>query len=77
MSTPAGAIPVLDAAVGLAQYEAEGTFSLSLVRHGRITPETTWELKCQALAKSELLLICLHDGNYRHVDVAELRSGCL
>lgn len=42
---------VLDAASGLTRYEAEGAFSLSLVRHGRITPEAVWELKSQALKK--------------------------
>jgi hypothetical protein len=46
---------LLDAAGGLTRYEAEGAFSLSLVRHGRITPEAVWELKCQALRKSGLL----------------------
>ena len=34
---------VLDAASGLSRFEAEGAFSLSLVRHGRITPDAVWE----------------------------------
>ena len=36
---------VLDAAAGLTRVEAENAFSLSLVRHGRVVPETLWELK--------------------------------
>ena len=36
---------VLDSAAGLTRYEAEGAFSLSLVRHGRLVPRTVWELK--------------------------------
>ena len=36
---------VLDAAAGLTRYEAEGAFSLSLVRHSAIRPEAIWELK--------------------------------
>ncbi len=46
---------VLDAAAGLTRYEAEGAFSLSLVRHGRLEPSTLWELKTQSLLKSGLL----------------------
>ncbi len=51
---------VLDAAAGLTRYEAEAAFSLSLVRHGRISPEPLWELKSQMLKKSGLLQ--LHRG---------------
>jgi SpoVK/Ycf46/Vps4 family AAA+-type ATPase len=51
---------VLDAAAGLTRYEAEGAFSLSLVRHERITPQTVWELKSGMLKKSGLL--SLHRG---------------
>ena len=46
---------VLDAASGLTRYEAEGAYSLSLVRHGRLEPSTLWELKTQSLMKSGLL----------------------
>ena len=35
--------------------------SLSLVRHGRITPDAVWDLKTQALKKSGLLT--LHRGS--------------
>ncbi|MAD80489.1 MAG: AAA family ATPase [Planctomycetaceae bacterium] len=51
---------VLDAASGLSRFEAEGAFSLSLVRHGRITSDAVWELKTQTLKKSGLLT--LHRG---------------
>ncbi len=46
---------VLDAASGLTRYEAEGAFSLSLVRQGRLTPETLWQQKAQMLKKGGLL----------------------
>jgi hypothetical protein len=51
---------VLDAAAGLTRYEAEGAFSLSLVRRRRVTPDVVWELKSQMLKKSGLL--SLHRG---------------
>lgn len=46
---------VLDSATGLTRLEAENAFSLSLVRHGRVTPEAVWELKTGMLKKSGLL----------------------
>lgn len=46
---------VLDAAAGLTRMECEGAFSLSLVREGRLTAATVWELKSQMLKKSGLL----------------------
>jgi len=51
---------VLDAARGLTRSEAENAFSLSLVRHGRLDPETLWQLKAQQVRKSGLLTI--HQG---------------
>ena len=42
---------VLDAAAGLTRYEAEGAFSLSLVRHQAVRPESVWELKAGTLKK--------------------------
>ncbi|MEZ5941198.1 MAG: AAA family ATPase [Planctomycetaceae bacterium] len=51
---------VLDAAAGLTRLEAENAFSLSLVRHGRVTPDAVWELKTQTLKKSGSLE--LHRG---------------
>jgi hypothetical protein len=41
---------VLDSAAGLTRYEAEGAFSLSLVRHSAVRPEAIWELKAGMLA---------------------------
>lgn len=46
---------VLDAAAGLTRLEAENAFSLSLVRLGRIEPDTVWELKAGMLKKSGLM----------------------
>jgi hypothetical protein len=68
---------LLDAAVGLTRYEAEGAFSLSLAREGRLTPTAVWELKCQALKKSGLL--DLHRGNETFADLGgldALKSFC-
>ncbi|MDB5335836.1 MAG: ftsH2 3 [Planctomycetaceae bacterium] len=52
---------VLDAAAGLTRMEAENAFSLSLVRHSRITSEAVWELKSGMLKKSGMLE--LHRGH--------------
>jgi hypothetical protein len=38
-------VAVLDSAVGLTRVEAENAFSLSLIRHSRVTPSVMWELK--------------------------------
>ena len=46
---------VLDSAAGLTRYEAEGAFSLSLVRHGRVQADAVWELKAGMLKKIGLL----------------------
>jgi hypothetical protein len=51
---------VIEAAAGLTASEAENAFSLALVRHGRLEPETLWELKSQQLKKSGL--VSLHRG---------------
>jgi hypothetical protein len=45
---------LLDAAVGLTRYEAEGAFALSLARHDGFHSDVIWELKAQALIKSGL-----------------------
>lgn len=63
---------VLDAAAGLTRYEAEGAFSLSLVRHGKLEPSTLWELKTQSLMKSGLL--SLHRGPDRFSELGGLDS---
>ena len=64
---------VLDAAAGLTRYEAEGAFSLSVIRHGRIAAEPIWELKAQTLTKSGLLQ--LHRGEETFADIGGLDSA--
>jgi SpoVK/Ycf46/Vps4 family AAA+-type ATPase len=69
---------VLEAAAGLTRYEVENAFSLSLVRHRRIEPESIWELKSQMLKKSGLLT--LHRGGERFADLGglePLKAFCL
>jgi len=68
VATEAGELPegpqldsVLDAAAGLTRYEAESAFSLSLVRHGRLTPDALWEIKSGMLKKNGLMQ--LHRGH--------------
>jgi hypothetical protein len=51
---------VIEAAKGLTASEAENAFSLALVRHGKLEPETLWEIKSQQLKKSGL--VSLHRG---------------
>lgn len=63
---------VLDAAAGLTRYEAEGAFSLSLVRHGKLQAEVLWEQKSQMLKKSGLL--SLHRGSETFADLGGLDS---
>ncbi len=69
---------VIEAAAGLTASEAENAFSLALVRHGRLEPETLWELKSQQLKKSGL--VSLHRGqeNFQQLGGLEnLKSFCL
>ncbi len=69
---------VLDAAAGLTRYEAEGAYSLSLVRDGQIRPQTIWEQKSQMLKKSGLL--SLYRGGERFDTLGgldALKSFCL
>src|SRR5918998_867305 len=61
---------VLDAASGLTRMEAENAFSLSLVRHGKLAPESLWELKTGALKK--LGLLTLHRGGESFDDLGGL-----
>ena len=63
---------LLDAAGGLSRFEAEGAFSLSLVRHRRLDPEAVWELKTQSLQKSGLL--SLHRGKEIFGDLGGLEA---
>jgi hypothetical protein len=69
---------VIEAAAGLTRSEAENAFSLSLVRHGTLEPETMWELKSQQLKKSGL--VSLHRGteNFQQLGGLEnLKAFCL
>ena len=68
---------VLDAAAGLTRAEAENAFSLSLVRHGRLSPDVLWDLKGQSLKKAGLLT--LHRGGESFADLgglAALKAFC-
>lgn len=68
---------VLDAAAGLTRLEAENAFSLSLVRQGRITSDTVWELKSGMLKKSGLLELHRgHDDFGSLGGLASLKSFC-
>ena len=62
----------LDAAAGLTRFEAEGAYSLSIVRHGNIRPDAIWELKSQTLKKSGLLQ--LYRGGERFDGLGGLQS---
>ena len=61
---------LLDAAGGLTRMEAENACSLSLVRQGKLVPETMWELKSGMLKKSGLLT--LHRGGESFADLGGL-----
>ncbi len=63
---------VLDAAAGLTRYEAEGAFSLSIIRHGRLEPAAIWEIKTAALKQSGLLT--LHRGTEKFSDLGGLEA---
>lgn len=63
---------VLDAAAGLTRYEAEGAFSLALVRHGCLETEALWQLKAQSLLKEGLLM--LHRGSESFAGLGGLDS---
>ncbi len=63
---------LLDAAAGLTRYEAEGAFSLSLVRHHKLVSESIWDLKTQSLKKSGLLT--LHRGQERFAELGGLEA---
>ena len=63
---------LLDASAGLTRMEAEGAFSLSLVRDGKLQPESVWELKAGMLKKSGLLT--LYRGSESFEDLGGLDS---
>ncbi|MCA9091474.1 MAG: AAA family ATPase [Planctomycetaceae bacterium] len=68
---------VLDAASGLTRMEAENAFSLSLVRHGRITPDAIWELKTQALQQTGSLELHRGEADFSSLGgLSALKSFC-
>lgn len=68
---------VLDSAAGLTRYEAEGAFSLSLVRHGRIQAAAVWELKSGMLKKSGLLSLHRSDDDFSSLGgLVALKAFC-
>ena len=68
---------VLDAAAGLTRMEAENAFSLSLVRHGRISSEAVWELKSGMLKKSGMLELHRGQDDFSRLGgLASLKSFC-
>lgn len=68
---------LLDAAAGLTRYEAEGAFSLSLVRHGTLEPATVWNLKAQQLRQSKLLSLDRGTGSFAELGgLAALKTFC-
>jgi hypothetical protein len=68
---------ILDAAAGLTRYEAEGSFALSLARHGAIRPEAVWELKAQALPKNNLLTLHRGQENFESLGgLSNLKDFC-
>ncbi len=68
---------VLDAAAGLTRMEAENAFSLSLVRHGRISSEAVWELKSGMLKKSGMLELHRGQDDFSRLGgLAALKSFC-
>jgi SpoVK/Ycf46/Vps4 family AAA+-type ATPase len=54
----------------LTRYEAEGAFSLAIVRNRKLDPAAVWELKSGMLKKSGLLQ--LHRGGERFADLGGL-----
>ncbi|MEX0774654.1 MAG: AAA family ATPase [Phycisphaeraceae bacterium] len=79
VATEAGELPqgndldlVLEAAAGLTRMEAEGAYSLSLVRQGKVTPGAIWEIKSGMLKKSGLLQ--LYRGQERFTDLGGMTA---
>jgi hypothetical protein len=68
---------VLDAAAGLTRYEAEGAFSLSLVRHGKLQPAAIWSIKAGLLKKSGLLQLYRGTENFDQLGgLTALKAFC-
>jgi hypothetical protein len=70
--------PVIDAAKGLTRSEAENAYSLSLVRHGKLQPDTLWEIKAGQLKKSGLVSIHRGDESFEQLGgLDNLKAFCL
>ena len=76
VATEAGELPagddldrLLDASAGLTRAEAENAFSLSLVRHGKLVPETVWDQKVQTLK------LCGAAHNFNYAQLGIMRSS--
>lgn len=68
---------LLDAASGLTRYEAEGAFSLSLVREGCVTSQTVWDLKCQTVRKNGLLSLYRGTDSFGNLGgLSSLKAFC-
>jgi len=63
---------VVSAAGGLTRYEAEGAYSLSLVRTGRLTAQVIADVKSQQLRKTNL--VTLHEGSERFADLGGMEA---
>ena len=68
---------LLDASAGLTRYEAEGAYSLSLVRHSRLQSETIWEQKSQLLKKSHALTLHRSEAGFASLGgLSALKAFC-
>ena len=78
LPTGDGLAHVLDSAAGLTRYEAEGAFSLSIVRHGRLDPHCIWDVKSQQLKKSGLVAIHRGTESFQQLGgLDNLKAFCL
>ncbi len=69
---------MIDSAAGLTRYEAEGAFSLSIVRHRRLSPACIWDVKSQQLKKSGLVSIHRGTESFQQLGGLEnLKAFCL
>lgn len=63
---------ILAASSGLTRLQAEGAYSLSLIRNKKILPETIWELKSEIINKRGLLQ--LYRGGETFADLGGLEA---
>ncbi|MCE9606819.1 MAG: AAA family ATPase [Planctomycetia bacterium] len=84
IATEAGELPegaaldtMLDSAAGLTRYEAEGAFSLALVRCGRIQADAIWDLKAGMLKKSGLMSLHRNSDDFESLGgLSALKAFC-